>query len=176
MTITVELAAGMPLARLESPSHAIATTSLGGDRYHVTLAEGVVPANRDFELVWEPVAGAVPATAVLTETTGHGVFGLVMMLPPTDTAAWRRVPREAIFVIDTSGSMAGASIDQAKAALALALTRLQPGDTFNVIQFNSVTDSVFPAALPASTVNLARAQSLRRPAARERAEPRSSRR
>jgi Ca-activated chloride channel family protein len=159
VTITVDLAAGVPLARVESPYHTITTTSLGGDRYHVTLAEGVVPANRDFELVWEPVATAVPATAVLTETTEHGVFGLVMMLPPIETSDWRRVPREAIFVIDTSGSMAGASIDQAKGALALALGRLQPDDTFNVVQFNSVANSVFPAALPASAANLARAQS-----------------
>ena len=158
VTITVELAAGVPMARLESPYHPITAVRLGGVRYRVTLAHGAVPANRDFELVWEPVAAASPATAVLAETTPHGVFGLVMMLPPTETTEWRRGPREAIFVIDTSGSMAGASIDQAKAALTLALGRLQPGDTFNVIQFNSVTDSVFPVALPASAANLTRAR------------------
>jgi Ca-activated chloride channel family protein len=76
------------------------------------------------------VAGAVPTTAVLTETTAHGSYGLVMVLPPAVTAVATWFAREAIFVIDTSGSMGGASIDQAKAALKLALVRLKPADTF----------------------------------------------
>jgi Ca-activated chloride channel family protein len=157
VTITIELAAGVPVANITSPYHGIVTTHLGGDRYHITLADGAIAANRDFELVWEPVAGTVPTAALLSESTSHGAFGLVMILPPTETPALRRIRREAIFVIDTSGSMAGASLEQAKAALALALSRLQPDDTFNVIQFNSVTDGVFPSAMPASAANVARA-------------------
>ena len=46
-------------------------------------------------------------------------------------------------LIDTSGSMAGTSIEQAKAALLLALNRLTAQDRFNVIQFNSVTHVLF---------------------------------
>ena len=53
------------------------------------------------------------------------------------------VARETIFVIDTSGSMSGTSIEQAKAALLLALNRLTAQDRFNVIQFNSVTHVLF---------------------------------
>ena len=49
----------------------------------------------------------------------------------------------SIFVIDTSGSMSGPSIVQAKQALNLALTHLKPGDRFNIIQFNSYTDKLF---------------------------------
>ena len=155
VSITVDLAAGTPLARLESPYHATTATKLGDDHYVVTLAPATTPANRDFELVWEPVAGAAPIATVLTETTAPGSYGLVMVLPPAPSAERRPVAREAIFVIDTSGSMGGASMDQAKAALKLALVRLKPADTFNIIQFNSVTDSVFATAQPASAVNVA---------------------
>jgi Ca-activated chloride channel family protein len=59
------------------------------------------------------------------------------------------MPRELIFVIDTSGSMHGTSIDQAKRALTLALDGLKPTDRFNVIQFNSITHSLFPHSVPA---------------------------
>ena len=46
------------------------------------------------------------------------------------------MPREAIFVIDNSGSMGGTSIVQAKASLLYALDRLKPADRFNVIRFD----------------------------------------
>jgi Ca-activated chloride channel family protein len=81
-----------------------------------------------------------------------------MVTPPAAAALDRhRLPREVIFVIDNSGSMHGASIDQAKAALNLALERLRPDDTFNVIRFNHTTDSVFPGARAATQQNLAAA-------------------
>jgi Ca-activated chloride channel family protein len=70
-----------------------------------------------------------------------------MVTPPASSSLdGLRLPREAIFVIDNSGSMHGRSIDQAKAALKLALARLRPGDTFNVIRFNHTSDALFPAA------------------------------
>ena len=53
-----------------------------------------------------------------------------------------------IFVIDTSGSMAGSSIEQARAALSLAIDRLSPGDRFNVIRFSDETRALFPGLRP----------------------------
>jgi Ca-activated chloride channel family protein len=48
-----------------------------------------------------------------------------------------------VFILDTSGSMDGQSILQAKAALASALQRLRPEDRFEVIRFSDDTESVF---------------------------------
>ena len=56
------------------------------------------------------------------------------------------MPREITYVIDTSGSMEGVSIAQAREALLLALDRLQPGDRFNVIEFNSYSTPLFARA------------------------------
>ena len=59
-----------------------------------------------------------PAAAVFTEWHAGEPYALVMLLPPAATdAAGSRLPREVIFVVDTSGSMAGASIQQARLAL-----------------------------------------------------------
>ena len=108
-----------------------------------------MPAARDFELAWTPDAGAAPAAALFTETKGGKTYALLMALPPAaPTPAAPRPPREVTYVIDTSGSMEGVSITQAREALALALDRLQPGDRFNVIEFNSVTHSLFAAPVP----------------------------
>ena len=158
VSLTVELDPGAPLARLTASYQAIHTTPLADGRYRIELAQGTVPADRDFELVWQPHAEATPIATLFTERKGAETFAVLMVTPPTSAALdGLRLPREVIFVIDNSGSMHGASIDQAKAALKLALERLRPGDTFNVIRFNHTTDAVFPAAQAATQQNLAAA-------------------
>src|SRR5690606_26628015 len=84
---------------------------------------------------------------------------LVTLTPPAATAApTERRPRDVIFVIDTSGSMAGPSIEQAKAALSLAIDRLAPGDRFNVIRFSNETEALFPGLRPWTADSLRAAQ------------------
>ena len=66
--------------------------------------------------------------------------------------------RELILVVDTSGSMHGDSIEQARAALELALQQLRPGDRFNVIQFSDRLHSLFEHAVTADAEHLRRAR------------------
>ena len=157
-TIRVDIDAGFPLARIDSPHHAIAVERSDG-KHIVTLKDGVTAANRDFELVWTPQRGKAPGAAVFTEVHDGATYALVMLMPPHEAAApGGRIAREAIFVIDTSGSMSGSSIEQAREALLLALDRLTPGDRFNVIQFNSHTDVLFRTARAADAQALAEAR------------------
>jgi Ca-activated chloride channel family protein len=158
VSLTVELDPGAPLARLAASYHVVHTTPLVGGRFRIELAQGPVPADRDFELVWEPHVEATPIATLFIERKGAETFAVLMVTPPGSTALdGLRLPREVIFVIDNSGSMHGASIDQAKAALKLALDRLRPADTFNVIRFNHTTDAAFSAAQAATAENLATA-------------------
>jgi Ca-activated chloride channel family protein len=124
------------------------------DRYSVQLVENTVPADRDFELAWSADLGSAAGAAVFTERIGADTYALFMLVPPHEQRTEPAVPREVIFIIDTSGSMQGPSMVQAKAALAMALNRLQPADLFNVIQFNSFTETLFPEPLAANTGNL----------------------
>jgi len=154
VSLTVDLDVGFPLARLVSPYHAVAVTERGPGRVSVTLDGGPVWADRDFALEWTPETGSEPRAAVLSEEFGGEAFTLVMVLPPTQATAAARLAREVVFIIDTSGSMHGASIVQAKKALAWALERLAPEDTFNVVEFNSRTRKLFPRTQPASPAYL----------------------
>jgi Ca-activated chloride channel family protein len=153
--LTVDLESGFPLIKLASASHAIRSQEIERAHYKVELAAGAVPADRDFVLEWIPAAGAAPQGTLLTQEIGGETYALLMVMPPR-AASDRRfdLPRETVFIIDTSGSMGGASIREAKAALDLALTRLDPQDSFNVIEFNSYTRALFPASLPATAGNV----------------------
>jgi Ca-activated chloride channel family protein len=157
--LRVELDPGVPLAGVASPSHAVHTRPLSGGRYEIELEQDRVLADRDFRLEWTPRAGVAPAAAVLTESKGDELFALLMVMPPAAPAVEADpLPREVVFVLDQSGSMGGASIGQARAALNLALARLRPVDRFNVIRFNHTTDRLFAGAQPADPGNLAAAR------------------
>ncbi|MBR1235549.1 marine proteobacterial sortase target protein [Bradyrhizobium sp. AUGA SZCCT0182] len=149
-TITVRLQAGFPLGEIKSHHHAIKTESPDGSTRIIKLAEGAVPADRDFELTWKPAAEKAPSVGLFREHVGGSDYLLAFVTPPSvDQNDRKPLPREVIFVIDNSGSMGGVSIIQAKASLTYALGRLQPTDRFNVIRFDHTMEMLFPASVPA---------------------------
>ncbi|MDR2244163.1 MAG: marine proteobacterial sortase target protein [Burkholderiales bacterium] len=156
----ITLAPGAPIREVHSRYHGVVMEDLGGGRYRVTLEEDSVPADRDFELTWTPHTGHAPQAALFTERFADEDYWYLMLMPASEPATQAvRMQREVTFIIDTSGSMSGAPMQQAKDALLMALTRLQHGDFFNVIEFNSVTKPLFsaPVAVDAASLRKARA-------------------
>ena len=150
--LTVDLDSGFSLKQVASTYHKIDTTVVSGSRYRISL-QGDVAADHDFELVWQPDLGSEPKSAVFTEKD----YALLMVLPPP-AGRGVRLPKESIFIIDTSGSMAGPSIDEAKSALQLAMDHLDISDTFNIIEFNSVTHELWTDARSATSGNVVEAK------------------
>jgi len=153
----IELAidSGFPLAGVTSPSHSLVTEADGG-RVVVRPEGRKVLMDRDLIVRWRPLTGREPTAAVFHQQWQGEDFLMAMILPPDATGPVLR--RELLFVIDTSGSMAGESIVQARSALLKGLDSLRPGDYFNVIQFNSQAHSLFARPVPAEGHYLARAR------------------
>jgi Ca-activated chloride channel homolog len=143
--IEIELAAGVPLAALTSHHHTVSTEESGG---HIRVFAERATADRDFELTWAPVIAPDTHATVYTEQFEGETHALVLLVPPAAPSG-EPPPREVVFVIDTSGSMGGPSIAQAKAALALGVQRLGPRDRFNIIRFSNDAAALFPASRPA---------------------------
>jgi Ca-activated chloride channel family protein len=153
--ITVHLEAGFPLGEVKSHHHAVRIESPDAATRVITLADGVVPADRDFELTWKPAAATAPSVGLFREHVGDADYLLAFVTPPSvEQIEQKPLAREVIFVIDNSGSMGGTSIQQAKASLIYALGRLQPADRFNVIRFDDTMDLLFPAPVPADRTHL----------------------
>ena len=153
--IHVSLDAGVPLAELDSTYHAIEVKQTDTHRYSIVLAPGKVFADRDFELVWRPELDQQPQTAVFTEQHDSYEYMLLSVLPPSLEALGQQLlPRDVIFVLDVSGSMGGTAIEQAKASLLQAFTRLGPEERFNIIWFNDHTEQLFTQAMPATANNI----------------------
>ncbi|MGY3449564.1 marine proteobacterial sortase target protein [Bradyrhizobium sp. USDA 4353] len=158
--ITVRLQAGFALGEVKSHHHQVTVDSPDAKTRVVTLAEGVVPADRDFELTWKPASEKLPSVGLFHEQVGDADYLLAFVTPPAVAATTQRPqPRDVIFVIDNSGSMGGTSIRQAKASLLYALGRLQPGDRFNVIRFDDTMTVLFPSSVPADAEHVGNATS-----------------
>lgn len=158
VSLHVTLDSGFMLASLKSRYHPINTKN-NGHVYQVQLRDGSVPADRDFELVWQPQAGKTPQAAFFTESTDTGDYGLLMLMPPAQAFGEQKPAlRETTYVIDTSGSMGGKSMRAAKRALSRALSRLGSGNTFNVIEFNSQPRALFSAPRPVDLDSRTRAE------------------
>jgi Ca-activated chloride channel family protein len=155
--LSVTLDAGMPLERLICPSHPAEISAEKDGIRHIVL-EGAF-ADRDFVLEWVPARGREPRAAVFTEERDGAYYVLAMVMPPADEFVESvRLPRETVFVIDTSGSMGGASILQAKQALLMAVDQLRPDDFFNIIEFDSNFTELWPESRPAMPAALAEAR------------------
>lgn len=159
LQLEVRLDLGLPIGEIESIHHPIDTELLDGYRYRVRLSDGTVPADRDFVLRWRPEPSAQPRTVMFRESWQGQDYLLLMMMPPDAKDPPTGVGRELVLVVDTSGSMHGESLAQAKKALLRALDDLDEDDAFNVIQFNSSTHSLFADSRIASATNLALARS-----------------
>jgi Ca-activated chloride channel family protein len=158
--ITVRLQAGFPLGEVKSHHHAVRIESPDRSTRIIKLAEGPVPADRDFELTWQPAAEKAPSVGLFREHVGRANYLLAFVTPPAiEQAEQKPLPREVIFVIDNSGSMGGTSMVQAKASLIYALGRLQPNDRFNVIRFDHTMDVLFPGAVAADSEHVGQAKS-----------------
>lgn len=145
--LEIDLDSGIPLATIASPTHEIEQTPVSDTRTKLVPRGVEVASDRDFELVWTPRLGAMPQSAAFSEVAGEHRYTLLMLFPPDVAARPNAVlPRETIFIIDTSGSMGGPSIVQAKQALLTALKRLRSSDRFNVIAFSDSATKLFDAS------------------------------
>ena len=147
LSIEVALQTGMSLSSIESRYHDVDIhPSLQG--YRVFLADPDTRSDRVFELNWTPEFGAEPVSALSTFDDGDAVYAMLMLAPPLAEAISPQ-PREVVFIIDTSGSMEGTSLVQAKAALLLGLQFLEQDDRFNLIRFSSGSRALFTESMPA---------------------------
>jgi len=154
ISIAVEIDAGVEIEEIVS-SHELETTFGRDDSVRTRLADGAVVPNTDFRLDFR-VAGDRIKSNLLTyvdDATGQGYFTL-MMYPPSDLEALARQPLELVFVVDTSGSMNGEPIEQAKSAIVAALDRLEPNDTFQIIRFSQGASQFGRAPVAATADNI----------------------
>lgn len=122
----------------------------------ITLRNRSEIPNRDFILSWKTPAATIQES-VLTHTGKNGNFLSLILQPPARIDPDLIVPRELIFVLDTSGSMSGFPIEKSKALATKSIDAMRPTDTFNIITFSGDTHILWNQPRPNTPENRAEA-------------------
>jgi len=157
VSLDVTVDAGVPIDSITSKSHGIEVDGPDGRQAHLRLKNSSVIPNKDFVLRYD-VGGSAIQDALLTHHSDKGGFFTLILQPPQRVDAEDVMPKELVFVLDTSGSMSGFPIEKAKETMKLALDSLYPADTFNLITFAGDTRILFPEPVAATAENLKKAQ------------------
>ena len=157
VSLTVTIDAGMELHDLQSTLHEVDVVSDGATRAAVTLKDEATIPNKDFILRYSLASDQI-GDAFLAHQDERGDFFTLILQPPKRVIPSMVVPRELIFVLDTSGSMSGFPIEKSKAVMKKMLDTMRPGDTFNIITFAGATRIMWNEPRPNTEENLAEAQ------------------
>jgi Ca-activated chloride channel family protein len=157
ISVKVNIDAGLPLVDVKSELHEVLVNELCPGRVTVSLKNEVEIPNKDFILRYRTATDQI-GDAVLTHSDARGSFVTLILQPPQRAAAAQIMPREVVFVLDTSGSMSGFPIEKAKAVMAKAIDALRPGDTFNLITFSGDTRILWDKPRPSTSENRKAAQ------------------
>src|SRR6185295_2443486 len=153
ISLEIDLDAGVPIVAVNSETHETEVQQIDERHTVVRLKDRATIPNKDFVLTYR-VAGDSINDAVLAHRSERGGFFTLILQPPQRVSPEDVMPKELVFVLDTSGSMDGFPIAKAKETMDLALKNLYPHDTFNLITFAGNTDVLFPQPVPATLDNL----------------------
>jgi Ca-activated chloride channel family protein len=153
IALTIELDAAVPLQGVHSVSHAVDIEELSASRRRIRLHPSDTLPNKDFILRYA-VAGDAPQAAVIAEhESERGGFFTLIALPPKEVGDTLTVPRDLVFVLDTSGSMRGQPLEQSRRAMQRLLDGMRPEDRFNVVRFAGDTGTLWPQPRPGTPEN-----------------------
>ena len=115
-----------------SPTHQV-QINRRDNQIDITLGDNA--SSGDFELLLPLARGLVGLSLVPHHPAGEDGYFMLLLAPGAATNAVP-VRRDLVAVIDVSGSMSGAKIEQARSALIQLLGSLREGDRFRLVAFS----------------------------------------
>jgi Ca-activated chloride channel homolog len=150
VSVSVDIRSKDALKAIYSPSHKVTIVRDGDHHATVGYEESRVKPDRDFELYYSVSQSDIGVNLLTFKQGNEDGFFLLLAAPKVEVNRDQVVSKDVIAVIDTSGSMDGGKIQQAKAALGYLLDHLNPEDRFNIIRFSTGVESYASGLRPAT--------------------------
>ena len=158
--LTVSLKSQQPIGGIYSPTHEV-TINQASDQEAVIQFERIgAQLDRDFQLFYTSSGQDIGLTALehrpISDEEG---YVLMLVSPRAELSRDQKVPRDIVFVVDTSGSMMhDKKIEQAKSALRHCLGGLTADDRFGLINFATTVNRYRNELVPANEEQIKRAK------------------
>jgi Ca-activated chloride channel family protein len=150
LVVRAQIESREPLKAVYSSRHEVSIDR--EDDYHALLGleQSDVLPDRDFELFYTISSEKIGLNLLSFKEEGQDGFFLLLAAPDVKVNEEEIVVKDIILVLDTSGSMQGEKMDQAKEAARYVLDHLNPLDRFAIVSFATTTRSFSPSLKPAS--------------------------
>lgn len=153
--IDLTLATDQALKTVYSPTHDPKIDRQGDKKasLKLTLNRSQLPREKNFVLYFSQDNSAISLNSLNYQKPGEDGYFLMTLRTPEALKDRPALPKDVVLVIDTSGSMSGQKIVQARDALKTILNKLRPEDHFGLLQFNTDVSSFKNELIPASAAN-----------------------
>lgn len=156
LIVKVEVKSAQALASIYSPSHKVEIKRDGANRAVIGYEAKEEKPDTDFQLVFSTEARDVGLNLITHKPDGDAGYFLLLAAPTVVSEA-RPAPKDVVFVVDTSGSMAGPKLKQAQKALEFCVANLNSDDRFEIVRFSTEAEPLFNKLVDANSDNRKRA-------------------
>jgi Ca-activated chloride channel family protein len=157
VSVKVDLDTKRPLKSIYSPSHSVEIKRDGPNHATAGFEANDVQAETDFALYFAPEKDEIGLNLLTHKTGNEDGYFLLLASPGIDVKEKQVILKDVVFVLDTSGSMAGKKLGQAKKALQFCIENLNDGDRFELLRFSTEVEPLFDKLVEANRDNRARA-------------------
>ena len=167
LSVKVEVKTAQALASIYSPSHKVEIKRDGANRAVIGYESKEKNPDTDFQLIYSMEARDVGLNLITHKSASRtdSSFGepdgddghFLLLAAPTVTSDAKPAPKDVVFVVDTSGSMAGAKLKQAQKALEFCVANLNAEDRFEIVRFSTEAEPLFSKLVDANSDNRKRA-------------------
>ena len=157
-TVAVKIKSKSPIKTVYSPTYEVGVSHPSDHEAVAGMEAKGALLDRDFQLFYT-VGDKDFGLSLMTYRPDPEQAGMFVMLlaPKSEINAADRMSRDLVLVLDTSGSMRGAKLDQAKKALKFCLDKLEKKDRFAIVQFSTSAETYADGWTDASEDNLKKA-------------------
>jgi Ca-activated chloride channel homolog len=156
LSMKIELKTAEPLASIYSPSHKVEIKRDGANRAVIGYESKDEKPDTDFQFVYSSDTRDVGLRLITYKPDADDGYFL-LLAAPTVSNETRPAAKDVVFVVDTSGSMAGAKLQQAQKALRFCVENLNSDDRFEIVRFSTEAEPLFRALMPADSDHRKRA-------------------
>ena len=157
LAVKIDLQTKRPLKSIYSPTHKVEIKRNGERQATIGFEDRDVKPDTDFQLLYAEEAGDLGVSLLTHKTSGDDGFFL-LLASPGEVKQKQTVPKDVAFVLDSSGSMAGAKLEQAKKALLFCVENLNDVDRFEILRFSTEVEPLFDKLTEATKDSRSRAE------------------
>lgn len=156
VAVSVNIRSQIPISNVYSSSHKVSIRKIEKTHARVGFEEKNIKPDKDFILYYSLSEDDIGLSFINWSDKEDNYF-LFMASPSFVSPETKVINKDIIFVLDSSGSMSGKKIVQAKEAARFVINHLDKGDMFSVIDFDDGVDYFSQKLVAASQDNIEKA-------------------